>query len=59
MYKLAVLAAVVSQTTYETDEEEEYVTVCVNISGADLARDITVSVSTQDITATGTTSRSG
>ena len=43
-----VLEAVVSQTSYEVEEEVGSVTVCVNISGAALAREVTVTVSTED-----------
>ena len=50
---LLVLTAVVSQTAYEVEEEDGAVTVCVDISGAYLARAVTVTVSTQDMTAIG------
>ena len=42
-----------SETAYEVEEEDGAVTVCVNISGASLARVVTVTVSTEDITAIG------
>ena len=54
LFKLTVLTAVVSQTAYEVEEEDGAVTVCVDISGAYLARAVTITVSTQDITAIGT-----
>ena len=49
-----VLTAVVSETSYEVEEGAGAVaTLCVDISGASLARVVTVLVSTSDNSATG------
>ena len=42
-----------SQTAYEVEEEDGAVTVCVDISGATLARAVIVTVSTEGMSAIG------
>lgn len=49
----SVLSVVVSQATYEVEEVEGFVTVCVTLSEGPLDRDVSVLVSTEDITAQG------
>jgi hypothetical protein len=49
----SVLTAVVSAISYEADEVAEFVTACVNVTGGDLARPVSVIVNTQDDCAEG------
>ena len=48
-----MLTALVDDTSYVVREEEGPLAVCVIISGASLDRTVSVTVATEDITATG------
>lgn len=49
-----VREAVVDEFLYFVEEVAEFITVCVRINVGDLDRPVRVSVSTVDVTATGT-----